>query len=93
MELSSWHTHMAADHCFVLDPVTGNSTGAQDSACILRHTTAAYYYAKRALELPLPTGVRKSSVRVFLFCAVRGTLHGLAGASSFKIWKLLRGTD
>ena len=59
VELSSWNTHMAARHCFLLDPVTGNSTGVEDSVCVMRHTVAAYYYAKRALELPLPTGVRK----------------------------------
>ena len=38
--------------------LAGNETAVQDRVCVLKHTCAAYYYAKRALELPLPTGVR-----------------------------------
>ncbi|BDA51191.1 hypothetical protein COCOBI_18-0670 [Coccomyxa sp. Obi] len=55
VELSNWHAHRATK-CFTIDPKTGNETAVQDRVCVLKHTCAAYYYAKRALELPLPTG-------------------------------------
>ncbi len=40
----------------------GSKTAVQDRVCVLKQTCAAYYYAKRALELPLPTGVRTQCV-------------------------------